>query len=350
MHAELYYIILYVSYITNCFFSFVDSLAWSITTVNIGHSLTLPKTQKPRRRPKAKRPLSMVTPRSDSGTPTTPSQESTRSSKDPSNMFPFNPFFNSNYKHDFNTNSFSHNQSFLETNNYGSTARPETYTNNDSQYQPNLQNNPFLSNYNPQNVPATHRPLLSNTQQKYPEQNTEQYMPNFQNNPFLSGYVNNHVSSTSNHPESSNSIFQNSPYDPHFGPHHNFPESTRQPTTTTRKPTRKRTSQTTTTTRRPTQKQTPILEVKDRVSTTTSRPIQKRTTPGVNIAQRPKPFSSECGISVNPNMLVMNGRPTSKVMHPWLAAVFLQNNEGLKFICGSTLISRKHVITGNGIQ
>ncbi|KAK5638710.1 hypothetical protein RI129_013005 [Pyrocoelia pectoralis] len=61
--------------------------------------------------------------------------------------------------------------------------------------------------------------------------------------------------------------------------------------------------------------------------------------------------SITCGVSSITNSLVVRGRNITNGAHPWLGALFFQNNEGLKFICGSTLISKKHVVTaGHCIQ
>lgn len=59
----------------------------------------------------------------------------------------------------------------------------------------------------------------------------------------------------------------------------------------------------------------------------------------------------ECGLSrtmVNP--LVIRGSPTEKGDWPWQVAIFrkdlVDGSLSIKFICGGTLISRMHIITG----
>ncbi|KAF2902518.1 hypothetical protein ILUMI_03668 [Ignelater luminosus] len=272
--------------------------------------------------------------------------QSPRSVQTTTNIFPPNPNYNLNYI----TKLLINNQNVLGGDNDSSIDRSETFTVINSQNQPNFETNSFSAN---------HKPHFSNPRQYYPKPTTKNYTANFENNPFLYGHVNNHDSSTSNKPQSSYSIsqtyqhnVQNNPYFlnngfvPHFEPRNNVPEITESSknvptTTTTSKPTRRQTQQTTTITK----KSTPALQVKNQVSTTTSRPIEKLPPSDLKAVQKSTPFSSECGISVNPNMLAMNGSPVHKTTHPWLAAIFLQNNDELKFICGSTLVSRKHVIT-----
>ncbi|KAB0791003.1 hypothetical protein PPYR_02803 [Photinus pyralis] len=67
-----------------------------------------------------------------------------------------------------------------------------------------------------------------------------------------------------------------------------------------------------------------------------------------SITPRRPPASSQtitCGVPSITNSLIVNGRNYTNGAHPWLGALFVQNNDGLKFICGSTLISKRHVLT-----
>lgn len=92
-------------------------------------------------------------------------------------------------------------------------------------------------------------------------------------------------------------------------------------------------------------KKPPTLKPTNRITLSPKGPeVDDLPTVETNLIR--KPFSSTCGISINTNSLLVNGNKVNKGLHPWLAALFIQNNEGLKFICGTSLISKKHVITG----
>jgi Trypsin len=42
----------------------------------------------------------------------------------------------------------------------------------------------------------------------------------------------------------------------------------------------------------------------------------------------------------------VNGNAVKRGDWPWLTAIFVTTQTGLEFICGGTLISKNHVITG----
>ncbi|XP_073948008.1 uncharacterized protein isoform X2 [Choristoneura fumiferana] len=56
---------------------------------------------------------------------------------------------------------------------------------------------------------------------------------------------------------------------------------------------------------------------------------------------------AQCGkvIRNNPNPLVVNGRPTLEGQWPWQIALYHTQTVDNKYICGGTLVSRRHVIT-----
>jgi hypothetical protein len=54
-----------------------------------------------------------------------------------------------------------------------------------------------------------------------------------------------------------------------------------------------------------------------------------------------------CGLAVQVKPLVVNGSAVSRGAWPWLTAIFVTTEKGLEFMCGGTLISENHVITGN---
>ena len=96
----------------------------------------------------------------------------------------------------------------------------------------------------------------------------------------------------------------------------------------------------------------PLPEVTRRppVSTTRPPPIQNPDD-GLEVNWRPprpsKPNSQNniCGLSSNTNSLIVNGETYEQGTHPWLGALFVQNDDAFKFICGSTLVSKRHVVT-----
>lgn len=58
-------------------------------------------------------------------------------------------------------------------------------------------------------------------------------------------------------------------------------------------------------------------------------------------------MNSICGQSVpRPINLVVGGEVTSKGDWPWLVALYVITDTGLNFKCGSTLVSRRLVVTG----
>jgi len=57
----------------------------------------------------------------------------------------------------------------------------------------------------------------------------------------------------------------------------------------------------------------------------------------------------ECGISSrtgNTNLLIANGQKTSPGEWPWLAVLFVVKNDGYKFLCGGSILTNKHILTG----
>lgn len=58
------------------------------------------------------------------------------------------------------------------------------------------------------------------------------------------------------------------------------------------------------------------------------------------------PYSDICGRPVIMNPLVAHGDPTSRGAFPWLVAIFVLNNTVPKFRCSGSLVSGKHVVTG----
>jgi secreted trypsin-like serine protease len=56
--------------------------------------------------------------------------------------------------------------------------------------------------------------------------------------------------------------------------------------------------------------------------------------------------AASCGLAVQATSLIVNGNAVSRGAWPWLTAIFQTTDSGLAFICGGTLISEHHVITG----
>jgi secreted trypsin-like serine protease len=54
-----------------------------------------------------------------------------------------------------------------------------------------------------------------------------------------------------------------------------------------------------------------------------------------------------CGLAALVQPLIVNGNAVKRGVWPWLTAIFQITDSGLEFICGGTLISKNHVITGN---
>lgn len=104
------------------------------------------------------------------------------------------------------------------------------------------------------------------------------------------------------------------------------PVTTRTPRTTT---TRRTTTTTMTTTRRPTTR------------TTTRRPITTTTTTSA-------PSAQQCGLSsANFQQLIVNGDNVEEGQFPWMAAIMYLQNFNYEYGCTGTLVTNRHVITGN---
>jgi len=59
--------------------------------------------------------------------------------------------------------------------------------------------------------------------------------------------------------------------------------------------------------------------------------------------------NNECGISSrsgNTNLLIANGRKTTPGEWPWLAILFIIKNNKYKFLCGGSILTNKHILTG----
>lgn len=56
--------------------------------------------------------------------------------------------------------------------------------------------------------------------------------------------------------------------------------------------------------------------------------------------------NEECGVQKSGNPLVFGGTAVSAGDFPWVVPLFRKYND--KFFCGSNLISRQHVLTGEG--
>ncbi|XP_065341165.1 serine protease gd-like isoform X1 [Cloeon dipterum] len=54
---------------------------------------------------------------------------------------------------------------------------------------------------------------------------------------------------------------------------------------------------------------------------------------------------STCGVSPQVANLVVNGETVAKGAWPWLSAIYDITNTGLSFICGGSLVTKRHVIT-----
>ncbi|XP_059485355.1 serine protease gd-like isoform X2 [Neocloeon triangulifer] len=52
-----------------------------------------------------------------------------------------------------------------------------------------------------------------------------------------------------------------------------------------------------------------------------------------------------CGISSSTKFLVLNGDTVTRGSYPWLSAIYETTGTGLQFVCGGTLVSKKHVLT-----
>lgn len=62
-----------------------------------------------------------------------------------------------------------------------------------------------------------------------------------------------------------------------------------------------------------------------------------------------KKSNKECGTSTRVIQLVSRSGDTKPGDYPWMAAIYDQENAavGIEFICGGSVISNKHILTGN---
>ncbi|CAB3385888.1 Hypothetical predicted protein [Cloeon dipterum] len=79
-------------------------------------------------------------------------------------------------------------------------------------------------------------------------------------------------------------------------------------------------------------------------TTTTPRPPPP-TQPQTTRAPVDTEKYSTCGVSPQVANLVVNGENVAKGAWPWLSAIYDITNTGLSFICGGSLVTKRHVIT-----
>lgn len=53
-----------------------------------------------------------------------------------------------------------------------------------------------------------------------------------------------------------------------------------------------------------------------------------------------------CGMPDKPVGLILHGLKTRRGDFPWHAAIFKKTDDGIMFICGGSLVSDQHVLTG----
>lgn len=61
------------------------------------------------------------------------------------------------------------------------------------------------------------------------------------------------------------------------------------------------------------------------------------------------PYENECGKSLSTNSLILNGNKVQVGVYPWLVAIFRVKSIGVSYICSGSLISNKHIVTGERI-
>jgi hypothetical protein len=88
----------------------------------------------------------------------------------------------------------------------------------------------------------------------------------------------------------------------------------------------------------------PFLNSRAPPSNTPKTPSRVFQTPPP-VSKSPSPPSQECGISMVPNPLVVNGNAAPAGAFPWLAAMFLVTSTGLEYKCSATLVSKRHIVT-----
>lgn len=68
--------------------------------------------------------------------------------------------------------------------------------------------------------------------------------------------------------------------------------------------------------------------------------------PAISSLPNRNSFSEVCGTTALIKPLIVSGSASQRGNYPWLAAVFVQTDLGISFMCGGNLISKKHVLTG----
>ncbi|XP_026463464.1 serine protease gd-like, partial [Ctenocephalides felis] len=102
-------------------------------------------------------------------------------------------------------------------------------------------------------------------------------------------------------------------------------------------------------TRAPFSNQKPVIKRTTSIpitSTTTGKPPEDSSPKGAELPHILNEMNSMCGqTAVRPLNLVVGGEATARGDWPWLVALYVVSDNGPTFKCGSTLISRKLVVT-----